>query len=208
MDLVRRPSISDVRGGCWAWSAGRSGRRWRPAGCPAAAVAGRDRGGRVGSVPRRSPRRSAAAAQAVIVVTTGIWSGWPTRRSPSPSTRRPRQHSRRGRRTDPAWAHRRLLLAAGDGSPRRTGPAAPRARRRRPEQRDRRRLGHQGAAPPASRRPTPHDARHRLFRSTTPSPPRTAGAHPLAETLSTWWPATERSCGCGSPTPAPKAATG
>jgi transposase len=103
------------------------------------------------------------------------------------------QLGRRGRRADPAWAHRRLLLAAGD------------------------RLGRHGlarlrdvlAVDDATNEigaawgikellrqllaaPTRHDARHRLFRFyeavLAADMPETTR---LAETISTWWPAIE-----------------
>jgi transposase len=103
------------------------------------------------------------------------------------------QLGRRGRRADPAWAHRRLLLAAGD------------------------RLGQHGLArlrhvlvvdDPTNEigaawgikellrqllaAPTPHNARHRLFRFydavLTADMPETTR---LAETIATWWPAIE-----------------
>ncbi len=103
------------------------------------------------------------------------------------------QYGRRGRKADPAWAHRRLLLAAGD------------------------RLGQHGLArlrhvlavdDPTNEigaawgikellrqllaAPTAHDTRHRLFRfydavlaADIPETTR------LAETIATWWPAIE-----------------
>jgi transposase len=103
------------------------------------------------------------------------------------------QLGRRGRKADPAWAHRRLLLAAGD------------------------RLGQHGLArlrnvlavdDPSNEigaawgikellrqllaAPTPHDARHRLFRFydavLAADMPETTR---LAETIVTWWPAIE-----------------
>ena len=101
------------------------------------------------------------------------------------------QLGRRGRRADPAWAHRRLLLSAGDRLSRR-GLA---------------RLTHVLAVDDPSNEigaawgvkellrqllaaPTPHDARHRLFRFydavLTADMPETTR---LAETISTWWPA-------------------
>jgi transposase len=103
------------------------------------------------------------------------------------------QYGRRGRKADPAWAHRRLLLSAGDRLSRR-GLA---------------RLTHVLAVDDPSNEigaawgikellrqllaaPTPHDARHRLFRfydavldADMPETTR------LAETISTWWPAIE-----------------
>src|SRR5512135_1392667 len=100
---------------------------------------------------------------------------------------------RRGRKADPAWAHRRLLLAAGD----RLGP------------RGLARLRHVlavddptneiGAAWGVKERlrqllaaPTAHDARQRLFRFydavLVAEMPETTR---LAETVQTWWPAIE-----------------
>ena len=61
------------------------------------------------------------------------------------------RHGRRGRAVDPAWAHRRMLLTAGDRlSARQLTRAHPGAGRRRPDQRARRRLGLQGVAAPAA----------------------------------------------------------
>ncbi len=60
------------------------------------------------------------------------------------------QYGHRGQRTDPAWAHRRLLLRSQQ-----PGPTRRHLPRRRPHEQDRRRLGRQGTAPPAARRPRP-----------------------------------------------------
>lgn len=103
------------------------------------------------------------------------------------------QLGRRGRKVDPAWTHRRLLLAAGD----------------RLSQRGLARLRHVLAVDDPSNEigaawgikellrqllaaPTAHDARHRLFRfydavllADMPETTR------LAETVATWWPAIE-----------------
>lgn len=102
-----------------------------------------------------------------------------------------KQLGRRGRRVDPAWAHRRLLLAAGNRLSRR-GLA---------------RLTHVLAVDDPSNEigaawgikellrrllaaPTAHDARHRLFRLydavLAADMPETTR---LAETIQTWWPA-------------------
>ena len=101
------------------------------------------------------------------------------------------QLGHRGRKADPAWAHRRLLLAAGHRlSSRGLARAQAGTRHRRPDQRDRRRVGRQGAAASTARRPTPHDARHRLARFyhavPTADVPETTR---LATTVDTWWPA-------------------
>jgi transposase len=103
------------------------------------------------------------------------------------------QLGRRGRKADPAWAHRRLLLAAGD----------------RLSQRGLARLRHLLAVDDPSNEigaawgvkellrqllaaSTPHDARHRLFRFyqavLAADMPETTR---LAETISTWWPTIE-----------------
>jgi len=103
------------------------------------------------------------------------------------------QHGRRGRTADPAWAHRRLLLAAGD----RLGP------------RGLARLKHLFAVDDPTDEiaaawgvkellrqllasPTAHDGRHRLARFYDAvllvDMPETTR---LAETVQTWWPAIE-----------------
>lgn len=103
------------------------------------------------------------------------------------------QRGRRGRTADPAWAHRRLLLAAGDRL-----SSSGRRRLARVLRIDdptneisaawavKERLRHLLAAP------TPHDARHRLFRFydavlAVDLPEATR----LADTVQTWWPAIE-----------------
>lgn len=103
------------------------------------------------------------------------------------------QLGRRGRTTDPAWAHRRLLLAAGDRLSRRglarlvdvlasDDPTNEIGAAWGVKERLRRLLA----------APTAHDARHRLVRfydavllADMPETTR------LAETISTWWPAVE-----------------
>jgi transposase len=103
------------------------------------------------------------------------------------------QHGRRGRRTDPAWAHRRLLLAAGD----RLGPhGLARLRRVLAVDDPSNEIGAAWGIKELLRQllaaPTPHDARHRLFRFyeavLAADMPETTR---LAETISTWWPAIE-----------------
>src|SRR5512135_2576714 len=102
------------------------------------------------------------------------------------------QLGRRGRKTDPAWAHRRLLLAAGN----RLGRHG-RARLRAVFAADpTQELGAAWGIKELLRQllaaPSAHDARHRLSRfyeavlaADMPEPTR------LAETISTWWPEIE-----------------
>src|SRR5512135_622741 len=98
----------------------------------------------------------------------------------------------RGRKTDPAWAHRRLLLAAGN----RLGPHGL-ARLRAifaadPTQELAAAWGVKELLRQLLAAPSAHDARHRLARfyqaaltADMPEPTR------LAETISTWWPEIE-----------------
>jgi transposase len=103
------------------------------------------------------------------------------------------QYGRRGRKADPAWAHRRLLLAAGD---RLSARGLARLRHVLAVDDPTNEIGAAWGVKELLRQllaaPTPHDARHRLFRfydavldadmlETTR----------LAETISTWWPAIE-----------------
>lgn len=103
------------------------------------------------------------------------------------------QYGRRGRKTDPAWAHRRLLLAAGDRLSRR---GLARLRYVLAGDDPTNEIGAAWGIKELLRQllaaPTAHDARHRLFRfydavATADMPETTR----LAETISTWWPAIE-----------------
>ena len=101
------------------------------------------------------------------------------------------QHGRRGRTTDPAWAHRRLLLAAGD---RLSTRGLARLRRVLAVDDPTNEIGAAWGVKELLRQllaaPTGHDARHRLFRFyeavLAADMPETTR---LAETVSTWWPA-------------------
>jgi transposase len=103
------------------------------------------------------------------------------------------QLGRRGRKPDPAWAHRRLLLSAGDRLSRRG-----RARLRHVLATDdpTNEIGAAWGVKELLRRllaaPTGHDARHRLYcfydAVLAANMPETTR---LAETVQTWWPAIE-----------------
>jgi transposase len=103
------------------------------------------------------------------------------------------QHGRRGRKADPAWAHRRLLLAAGD---RLSARGLARLRHVLAVDDPTKEIGAAWGVKELLRQllaaPTPHDARHRLFRFyeavLAADMPETTR---LAETISTWWPAIE-----------------
>jgi transposase len=103
------------------------------------------------------------------------------------------QLSRRGWRADPAWAHRRLLLTAGD---RLSARGLAQLRHVLAVDDPSNEIGAAWGVKELLRQllaaPTPHDARHRLFRfydavldADMPETTR------LAETISTWWPAIE-----------------
>jgi transposase len=101
------------------------------------------------------------------------------------------QYGRRGHKTDPAWAHRRLLLAAGD---RLSARGLTRLQRVLAVDDPTNEIGAAWGIKELLRQllaaPTPHDARHRLFRFydavLAADMPETTR---LAETISTWWPA-------------------
>jgi transposase len=103
------------------------------------------------------------------------------------------QLGRRGRKVDPAWAHRRLLLAAGD---RLSARGLARLRQVLAVDDPSNEIGAAWGVKELLRQllasPTPHDARHRLFRFydavLAADMPETTR---LAETISTWWPAIE-----------------
>jgi transposase len=103
------------------------------------------------------------------------------------------QHGRRGRKTDPAWAHRRLLLSAGDRLSKR-GLARLKKVLATDDPTDE--IGAAWGVKELLRQllaaPTPHDARHRLFRFyeavLAADMPETTR---LAETIDHWWPAVE-----------------
>jgi transposase len=103
------------------------------------------------------------------------------------------QYGRRGRKADPAWAHRRLLLAADDRLSRR---GLARLRRVLAVDDPTNEIGAAWGVKELLRQllaaPTSHDARHRLFRFydavLAADMPETTR---LAETISTWWPAIE-----------------
>ena len=103
------------------------------------------------------------------------------------------QYGRRGRRTDPAWAHRRLLLAGGD---RLSARGLARLRRVLAVDDPTNEIGAAWGVKELLRQllaaPTPHDARHRLFRFyDAVHAADMAETTRLAETISTWWPAIE-----------------
>jgi transposase len=103
------------------------------------------------------------------------------------------RYGRRGRKADPAWAHRRLLLAAGD---RLSARGLARLRHVLAVDDPTNEIGAAWGVKELLRQllaaPTPHDARHRLFRFydavLAADMPETTR---LAETISTWWPAIE-----------------
>jgi transposase len=104
-----------------------------------------------------------------------------------------KQLGRRGRRLDPAWAHRRLLLAAGD---RLSARGLARLRQVLAVDDPTNEIGAAWGGKELLRQllaaPTPHDARRRLFRFydavLAAEMPETTR---LAETVQTWWPAIE-----------------
>ena len=103
------------------------------------------------------------------------------------------QLGRRGRRLDPAWAHRRLLLAAGD---RLSNRGLARLRQVFAHDDPTNEIGAAWGVKELLRQllaaPTAHDARHRLSRFydavLVADMPETTR---LAETVDTWWPAIE-----------------
>src|SRR5512144_2781166 len=103
------------------------------------------------------------------------------------------QLGRRGRTTDPAWAHRRLPLAAGDRLSRRGLARLTRVLAAdHPTNEIGAAWGGQGLLRRLLASRTAHDARHRLFRfyaavlrADMPETTR------LADTVQTWWPAIE-----------------
>ena len=103
------------------------------------------------------------------------------------------QLGRRGRKTDPAWAHRRLLLTAGDRlSQRGLARLKDVLAREDPTNEIGAAWGVKELLRQLLAAPTTHDARHRLFRfyeavlaADMPDTTR------LAETISTWRPAIE-----------------
>lgn len=105
-----------------------------------------------------------------------------------------REHlGRRGCKADPAWAHRRLLLAAGDRLSRR---GLARLQDMLAAANPTNEIGAAWGVKELLRQllaaPTAHDARQQLFRFydavLTADMPETTR---LAETISTWWPAIE-----------------
>ena len=103
------------------------------------------------------------------------------------------QLGRRGRKADPAWAHRRLLLAAGDKlSKRGLARLAEVLATDDPTNEIGAACGVKELLRQLLAAPTAHDARHRLFRfydavARADMPETTR----LAETVQTWWPAIE-----------------
>jgi transposase len=103
------------------------------------------------------------------------------------------QHGRRGRKPDPAWAHRRLLLAGGD---RLSHRGLARLKQVLAQDDPTNEIGAAWGIKELLRQllaaSTAHDARHRLYRfydavATADMPETTR----LAETIQTWWPAIE-----------------
>jgi len=145
------------------------------------------------------PSAPFAAIRRLLPRATGVVDHWHLVRLANQAVTEVRQRvareqlGRRGRRADPAWAHRRMLLAAGDRLPRR---GLARLRQVLAVDDPTNEIGAAWGVKELLRQllaaPTPHDAGHRLFRFydavLTADMLETTR---LAETVQTWWPAIE-----------------